>query len=266
MSRSGPTPGAGTGYPGGAAQGEAAARLLAKGAVTIKGRIPWSSNATYLVEVSPAPEGPGPGASPAGQPPPPALAIYKPERGERPLWDFGRGLWRREVASYLMAAHLGWDIVPVTVAREDAPLGQGSLQLFVDAEADEHYFTLVEVAAHRRQLRQMAAFDIVVNNADRKSGHCLLGRDGRLWAIDNGLTFHVEPKLRTVIWDFAGQKVDDDLVGQLAMVGEGDLPPGLAGLLEEQELEAVSRRAARLARRSRFPQPSGDFPYPWPLI
>jgi uncharacterized repeat protein (TIGR03843 family) len=230
----------------------AAAELLTKGDVALKGRIPWSSNATFVVEVT--------GAANRG------LAIYKPGLGERPLWDFDRGLWRREVASYELARHLGWDIVPVTVARPDGPLGEGSLQLFVDAVPDEHYFTLVEKPGLAAQLKRVAAFDVVANNADRKSGHCLLTEDGHVWAIDNGLTFHTETKLRTVIWDFAGEKVADDLLAALGPLSEGEVPAALGDLLDDEEVRAMARRAGALVRRGRFPKPTGDFPYPWPLI
>lgn len=226
-------------------------RLLCHGDIVLKGRIPWSSNATFLVEVQ------GSGAS--------TLAIYKPAMGERGLWDFERGLWRREVAAYRLALHLGWDLVPVTVGRSDGPLGEGSLQHLVEADPDAHYFTLLEDSAHHRQLKRMAVFDVVTNNADRKAGHCLLDEAGHIWAIDHGLTFHQEPKLRTVIWDWAGEPVPaellDDLVGLAAHV-----PPSVAALLEGPEVAALATRAARLCRRRRFPRPSGEFPYPWPLV
>ena len=164
--------------------------LLARGDIAVKGRLPWASNATFLVEVTR-----GRAAT---------LGVYKPRRGERPLWDFPRGLDRREVAAYRLSETLGFGLVPPTLARE-GPYGPGSIQLFVDAEFEEHYFTLRERPEHRAALARLCAFDLVANNADRKSGHCLLGRDGRLYAIDNGLCFHVEPKLRTVVWDFVGR-------------------------------------------------------------
>ena len=229
-----------------------AAVLLGEGEIELKGRIPWSSNATFLVEVS------ANGSA--------ALAIYKPERGERGLWDFNRGLWRREVAAYELARHLGWDLVPVTVARSEGPLGEGSLQLFVDAELDEHYFTLLERPQLQPQLHRMAVFDVVANNADRKGGHCLLGADGHIWGIDNGLTFHVEPKLRTVIWDFAGDQVDEQLLADLAPLAQGEVPEVLAGLLDDAEVRAMVKRTAALLRRRRLPRPTNDFPYPWPLV
>lgn len=241
---------------------EGLGQQLTLGEVTLRGRIPWSSNATFLVEVGPAPEHDGSERDGEG----PVLAVYKPGPGERPLWDFERGLWRREVAAYELSRHLGWDLVPLTVARHDAPLGEGSLQLFIEADLDAHYFTLMESATHHPQLRRMAAFDIVANNADRKGGHCLLAGDGHIWGIDNGLTFHPEPKLRTVIWDFAGNRIDDALLPGLARLADGDLPAAFAELLGEDEVRAVVRRAAALGHRGRFPRPTRDFPYPWPLI
>jgi len=228
---------------------------MAGGEIEVKGRIPWSSNATYLVSVC---GGDGTVAE--------APAIYKPSRGERPLWDFPRGLWKREVAAYELDVWLGWGIVPPTVARPDAPLGPGSLQYCIDARYEEHYFTLLEGAEHDRDLRRIAAFDIVVNNADRKAGHCLLDGEGRVWAIDNGLSFHCEPKLRTVIWDFAGEPIDSGLLASLAPLSRGQVPAPVAELLTKSEVEALVARAARARRSGKYPKPATDFPYPWPLI
>ena len=194
------------------------------------------------------------------------LAIYKPARGERPLWDFPRGLWKREVAAYELSAFIGWDIVPLTLARGDGPLGPGSLQHYVDALFDEHYFTLLERAEHRPALMRMAVFDIVANNADRKSGHCLLDRQGRIWGIDNGLCFHAEPKLRTVIWDFVGEDIDPGLLDDLAPLARGQVPRALADLLDQEEIGSLVSRAAALRATRRFPEPEADFPYPWPLV
>ena len=168
--------------------------VLRCGAVEIVGRLPWSSNHTFLVECRLGPDV--------------VAAVYKPGRGERPLWDFPPGIYRREVAAFELSRALGWGVVPLTVVRgDDAPLGEGSLQRFVDADFSQHHFTLVEDEAHHDRLRTICAFDVVANNADRKSGHCLLGTDGGIWAIDNGLCFHRQPKLRTVIWEFAGEPV-----------------------------------------------------------
>lgn len=235
--------------------------VLSSGEIQLKGRIPWSSNATFLVSVCAAP--PAKGAAAPGED---LLAIYKPTSGERPLWDFPRGLWKREVAAYELCSFMGWDIVPPTTARPDGPLGPGSLQFCVDTAPDEHFFTLVDDPQHHRALRRIAAFDLVANNADRKSGHCLLDQAGHIWAIDHGLCFHTDPKLRTVIWDFAGEKVDQDLLAPLEMLAGAEMPGSLESLLSEEEIEAVSARAKAALVHRRYPKPRGDFPYPWPLV
>jgi uncharacterized repeat protein (TIGR03843 family) len=225
--------------------------LLARGEITVKGRLPWASNATFLVEVT------------RGRAT--TLAVYKPQRGERPLWDFPRGLHRREVAAYHLSEALGFGVVPPTLARE-GPYGAGSLQLFVDAEFEEHYFTLRERPEQRAALTQLCAFDLVANNADRKSGHCLLGRDGRLYAIDNGLCFHAEPKLRTVVWDFAGEPVPEDVRKAARRLAGDGLPAALAELLAPEERSALLGRARALSAAERFPQDSTGMRYPWPLV
>ncbi|MDP9071862.1 MAG: SCO1664 family protein [Actinomycetota bacterium] len=225
--------------------------VLTHGAVEVLGRLPWSSNATFLVtlrhrDVSMA-------------------AVYKPHGGERPLWDFPAGLFVREVAAYRLSEALGWSIVPETVARTDAPLGPGSLQRFVPADFSQHYFTLLEQAEHHDALRTIAAFDLLANNADRKSGHCLLGEDGRVWAIDNGLCFHAQPNLRTVIWDFCGQPIPPALLGDIARVASS--VPGLEELLHPAEIAALTRRAAAVVAEGVFPDPGvSRRSYPWPLV
>jgi len=159
--------------------------------------MPWSSNATFLAEL--ALEGTT------------TLAVYKPERGERPLWDFPRGLYKRELAAWHLSEAFGWGLVPLTVQR-DGPYGEGSFQLFIPADFEQHYFTLRENPAHHGRLQRICLFDLVANNADRKSGHCLLGPDGGIYGVDNGLCFHVEPKLRTVIWDFGGETIPGEML------------------------------------------------------
>jgi uncharacterized repeat protein (TIGR03843 family) len=233
--------------------------VLSRGHIEVKGRIPWSSNATFLTEVQPGPGTAGGGAA-GNADGPPMLAIYKPAKGERPLWDFPRGLWKREVAAYELATHLGWEMVPPTVARDDGPLGPGSLQLWVDALFDEHYFTLLDSPQHHLALRRIGAFDLVVNNADRKAGHCLVDSQGHVWAIDHGLSFHSEPKLRTVIWDFVGNKIDDELLDNLAPLSGGDIPSALVDLLDEEELAALVARAARVRARRKYPAPTNELP------
>jgi uncharacterized repeat protein (TIGR03843 family) len=233
--------------------GDDALDVLRTGEVSVLGRMPWSSNATLLVEVRRDGDC--------------LQAVYKPRRGERPLWDFPAGLDRREVAAYELSAWLGWDIVPETVLREDRlPFGVGSLQRFVPFDVEAHYFTLIEDEVRHTALRTICAFDLLANSADRKGGHCLAGDDGRLWAVDNGLTFHCEPKLRTVIWEFGGQPVPEDLLADVARLAAEGPPPALGGLIDPAERAAMARRAARLVESGVFPEDPTGRRYPWPLV
>jgi len=225
--------------------------LLRRGHIEVKGRMPWSSNGTFLVEVCLD-----------GEETP---AIYKPHRGERPLWDYPSGLYRREVAVYVVSDALGWGLVPETVVREDAPFGPGSLQRFVPSHFEEHYFTMLERPELHDSLRTIGLFDLLVNNGDRKSGHCLHGEDGRVWAIDHGLCLHEEPKLRTVIWDFAGQPVPAERLLDVARLVAAP-PLELAVLLDPDETDALGARAAAVLRRPVFPMVSSGRAYPWPLV
>jgi uncharacterized repeat protein (TIGR03843 family) len=233
------------------------AGVLERGALEVVGRMRYSSNGTFLVEASA--DGVEIGA------------VYKPRRGERPLWDFPDGtLCQREVASYEVSRALGWDIVPVTVMRDDGPLGAGALQRFVDHDPEEHYFTLLEDNPDR--FRQFAALDVLVNNTDRKGGHCLRDRvNDVIIGIDHGLTFHPAWKLRTVIWDFAGEPLPpalaDDVCRVVAEAEDGELGERLADLLSSPELAAFAIRATDLMRDGRFPDPEpGYHSVPWPLV
>jgi uncharacterized repeat protein (TIGR03843 family) len=234
---------------------ERAMAFLAEGELEPLGRIPWASNATVLAKLThQGLEG---------------LAVYKPARGERPLWDFPTGtLYRREVAAYLVSERLGWRLVPPTLAR-DGPLGVGSVQLYVDADPEVTAFELL--ADGHPGLARIAAFDVVTNNADRKAGHCLAGQDGRVWAIDHGLCFHVQAKLRTVLWDLAGTRLEASILADLEALaaeaaGGGELAAGLGELLDGDEVAALARRARALVRAGRLPAPRGDRAYPWPLV
>jgi uncharacterized repeat protein (TIGR03843 family) len=242
--------------------------LLSSGSVEIEGRMPWSSNGTFLVTVTltGTPNGAVTGEDGPDDGERRVPAIYKPGRGERPLWDFPDGLYRREVAAYELSEALGWGFVPPTVALDDGPLGPGSLQLFVDADFEQHYFTLLEEPSHHRVLKRMATFDALANNADRKGGHCLIDTDGRIWGIDHGLCFHVQQKLRTVIWDFAGEALADDDAAAVERLAEGGLPAPLTRLLHPEECRALEKRARQLLRERRLPEPWTDHPYPWPLV
>lgn len=226
--------------------------LLATAEIVVLGRMPWSSNGTFLVDLRCADDVP-------------AQAIYKPHQTERPLWDFPDGLYRREVAAYLLSRQLGWDLVPPTVLRE-GPLGIGSLQLFIPTDYDEHYFTLIEAGAQAEPLQQMCVLDVVANSTDRKGGHCLVDLDGRVWAIDNGLTFHHEFKLRTVIWEWAGESIPAALLEALVTFLDDGLDAELADLLDAFERDAVTARTQALISAGRFPTDPSGRRHPWPLL
>ncbi len=226
--------------------------LLNTAQVDIEGRMPWSSNATFLCNLSVEGEHMG-------------QAIYKPLRGERPLWDFEPGLHRREVAAYLLSEAMGLGIVPPTVLR-DGPLGEGSLQWFVDADHQQHYFTLFENRPELHDAMQaFALFDFVANNTDRKSGHILIDGDDRLWGIDHGLCFSADFKLRTVVWEFAGQPVPAHLVTATASLCDA-VPLQVAALLADDEVEALRERATWVVEHPVFPTDPTGRRYPWPLV
>jgi len=229
---------------------------LANGEIEVLGALPESSNAALLVRCVAPDES--------------VLAVYKPMRGEAPLWDFPDGtLHRREVAAFEVARALGWPRVPPTVLRE-GPFGAGSVQLFVNFDPAEHFFTL-EVE-HADTFRRIAMFDLAVNNADRKGGHCLLDEDGEIWVIDHGVCFAVEPKLRTVIWTFVDEALPANAVDDLSRVRTsleegGDLAATLGALLAPDEVAATAERIDRLLADGRFPEPEpGVRPFPWPPI
>ena len=228
--------------------------LLADGEIELVGRMPYSSNATFLVNISDA------GLK--------AQGIYKPRKGERPLWDFPSGLYRREVAAFHVAQELGWDIVPPTVVREDAPLETGAIQLFMPHYFSEHYFTLYQTDKnHDTTFRQICAFDLVINNTDRKSGHCILGTDGRIWAIDHGVAFHHQFKLRTVLWDFASEPLPEKLRADLQSFADRGVSSAVADLLNPLEQDAMLTRTKALAKSGTFPkEDSNGHRWPWPLI
>jgi hypothetical protein len=199
------------------------------------------------------------------------LAIYKPRDGESPLWDFPPGtLYRREVAAYCLAKALEWPLVPPTVVRA-GPSGVGSLQQFVEHRPHEHFFVQRENADYWPQLQRICLFDAIANNADRKGGHCILDEQRTIWAIDNGLCFNEQYKLRTVIWDWAGERIPDDMLAELAagvqrLEGETPQAAALRSLLDEREYRATVRRAERLLESARFPVPGAERHYPWPLV
>lgn len=195
--------------------------------------------------------------------------VYKPARGESPLWDFAAGtLYQREVAAYELSKVLGWPLIPPTVVRQNAPHGVGALQLFI--EADGRHF-LGRQSAPRATWLRIALFDVITNNADRKSGHCLFDADDNVWVIDHGLTFHVEQKLRTVIWDFSGQPLPAELCGDveraLVELEGGLLAKTMGNLLGPPEVRVLKRRLRGvLDARWRFPEPTSAWAIPWPPI
>lgn len=228
-----------------------AAEILATGEINVEMRMPYSSNATFLVRVT------------AGEQS--LRAIYKPLRGERPLWDFAPGLHRREVAAYRLATAMGLGFVPITLLR-DGPIGEGSLQLLIDADFEQHYFTLHEQRPDLHpKLREVAVFDILANNTDRKSGHVLIDTDDNIWGIDHGLCFSADFKLRTVIWEFGGEEIDDSLIAAVERVA-GSLPLDVSSLLDDDEVVAFGERAAWLLEHRRLPVDPTGRRYPWPLV
>lgn len=228
--------------------------LLERGELRLVGLLPRASNYTFLGEITDGDRT--------------ARVVYKPREGETPLWDFPDGtLCLREVAAYRVARALGWPNVPPTVLR-DGPHGEGSVQLFVEHDPAEHYFTLRERRAD--ELRAVVAFDVLSGNGDRKSGHCLEGRDGLLWVVDHGLCFGERPVLRTVIWEFASEKVPDALLDDVrrveAELRRGALREELTELLSEHEIEAAAVRASALVESGRFPFPGPGRSQPWPPV
>ncbi len=232
--------------------------LLAHGELAVRGLLPGSSNYTFLADVQ--------NERWRG------MAIYKPRQGETPLWDFPHGtLCQREMAAYLISQALGWGLVPPTAIRL-GPYGQGAVQLFIAADFSQHYFTFRDEPALQPSLQRIAAFDLVINNADRKAGHTLRDEQDRVWAIDHGICFHVQPKLRTVIWEFAGlalpAQITADLAGLRAQLEQGwPLHAELASLLNEAELAALADRTEQMLEAGVFPNPDPHRrPYPWPLV
>ena len=267
-----------------------AVRLLAEGDLEELGVIPWSSNYALLVRVrcdKAADVLPAAGVLPvagvlpaAGDLPQELYTVYKPRRGERPLWDFPAGtLYLREYAAFLVSQALGWMLVPPTVLRKGSR-GPGTFQVYIDSDPEQHYFNVLP--DHADDYRRVALFDVVINNADRKAGHCLLDASDHIWSIDHGICFHVEPKLRTVIWDFAGEPIPhamlDDLnrlSAQLASTqplaenpsGLSPLGRSLTRLLHRTEVQALRYRLDDLIAGAHFPYPDPNRRnHPWPPI
>ncbi len=232
---------------------------LRSGTFEEKGLMPYSSNTSFLVFV--ATEGLT------------LPAVYKPQRGENPLWDFEWGtLCCRETAAYVISAALGWNLVPPTVLREGTR-GLGSVQFYINHDADNHYFTVQADARFAPALRQLVLFDFIINNADRKSGHCLIDEQQRLWAIDHGICFHTEYKLRTVIWEFSDEPIEPAFLADIAALQQTlcdpqhELTRELSTLLSPAEMAALVARLAFLTRTQHYPAPqSHRRNYPWPPV
>jgi hypothetical protein len=224
------------------------------GEIELKGQFMLGSNYTFLVAVHHE-----------GKEIP---AVYKPSRGEQPLWDFPENtLAKREVAAYLLSKALGFHFVPYTILREDGPHGPGSLQQFIEYDPEYHYFTFSE--EDKARLQPVVFFDLLTNNADRKAGHVLIENETRkLWLIDHGICFHEEDKLRTVIWDFAGQPIPDDLLSTLSpLTADESLVTDLQRSLSPGEVTALRSRADALLHSRRFPRPPKDRRVtPWPPL
>jgi hypothetical protein len=218
----------------------------------VLGRMPNSSNGTFLLRLHKDERT--------------CLAIYKPHRGERPLWDFPDGLYRREAAAYILSSCLNQHLVPPTIVRHDLPFGVGSLQLFIDADFSRHYFDLLEDEDLYPQMIDLCVFDIVANNSDRKAGHVLIDETRSIWAIDNGLCFHNEPKLRTVIWEFGGCPMSETTIAMLNSLVASP-PRALTELLDPTEIEVLISRAEYLAEVGTIPTLEEEYrAYPWPII
>jgi hypothetical protein len=218
----------------------------------------YSSNYVYLCQM----------CAPTGEQ---FAAVYKPLRGENPLWDFPDGeLYKREVAAYRLSRMLDWAMVPPTVVRT-GPHGVGSLQLYIQHDPEAHFFVQRDVDELLPQLKRMCVFDVIANNADRKGGHCLLDEHANIWGIDHGLCFHSQYKLRSVIWDWVDEAVDPKLLDDIRRVGkaignEDASADELRALLSAGEPEAMLARIERLCAAGRFPQPGANRHYPWPLV
>lgn len=231
--------------------------LLTHGTIEVTGQFMWGSNYTFFCDVTWEGET--------------CKAVYKPVRGERPLWDFpSESLGGREVAAFLVSEGGGWGMVPPTVFRQQAPAGPGSLQLYVEHDPEYHFLEFSP--EDRARTRPVALFDAVVNNTDRKAGHVLVGEDGRLWLIDHGVCFHVQPKLRTVIWDFAGQPLTGEETAQLSVLQETLIPDAelhhdLVPYLSRHEIAAMRERIIQILADGAYPLPSEEWPsMPWPPV
>lgn len=223
-------------------------RTLADGDLEILGLLPMASNATLLTRVHGELE---------------VMGVYKPQRGETPLWDFPDGtLCYREHAAWVVSEQLGWGLVPPSVLR-DGPAGFGVLQLFIDHDPNVDLQSALE--RQTDDFRRMALFDVIINNADRKGGHCLVDPDERVWGVDHGVCFHYEPKLRTIIWAFEADPIPKSpMVALESFVSRGAAGDELLELLTTREVAAVRSRSEQLLSSGVFPLAGRGHNVPWP--
>lgn len=250
-------------------------QLLQIGTLDVKGVLPWSSNYSFLVDICP---------NTAVREALPHLlpnllkdtrAVYKPRRGERPLWDFTQGtLCQRERAAFLISNALDWHLIPPTVLREGEH-GTGSVQLFIQHDPEAHYFSFEGEPFFRKELQKTVLLDMIINNADRKAGHVLIEEaeeNDRLWLIDHGICFHTEHKLRTVIWEFAGEPIPVDFLAEIEQLSDkiatnqAGLRTELQQLLAQAEIEALQKRIRRVLNQGTFIAPGPGRHYPWPPV
>ena len=218
----------------------------------------YSSNYVYLCQM----------CAPGGKQ---FAAVYKPLRGENPLWDFPEGnLYKREAGAYQLSRLLDWPFIPPTVTR-DGPHGVGSLQVYIQHDPQSHFFTQREDSALVPQLQRMCLFDVISNNADRKGGHCLLDESGTVWGIDHGLCFHEQYKLRSVIWDWAGEPAPDEWLTAIetavrCITTNDQRAAPLTTLIGTTQTNALVARSRKLLKERVFPLPGPNRHYPWPLV
>lgn len=231
--------------------------LLQTGEMDVTGQFMWGSNYTFLCDVSNQEHS--------------VQGVYKPVRGERPLWDFpSETLAGREVAAYLLSEAGGWHLVPPTVFRQQGPAGPGSLQLYIEHDPDYHFYQFT--SEDKTRTRPVALFDVVLNNTDRKAGHILVDKDENFWLIDHGVCFHVEPKLRTVIWDFAGLSLKEEEINQLSnlkdkLSSDSELTRQISRYLTRREIQAIINRINSTLQTGNFPKPIQDrYSVPWPPV
>jgi len=231
--------------------------ILQKGSIQLKGQFPFSSNYTFLTSVKYKDSS--------------YRAIYKPQKREIPLWNFPSDtLANRETAAFLVSEALSWGYVPATIIRSDVPFGRGTLQWFIAHNPEMNYFPFSEEI--KENFRPVVVFDMILNNADRKGGHVIIDDRRQIWLIDHGVCFHHEPKLRTVIWDFIGERISDQIIRDVYLLNDKLTPNSplmseLEQLLSPQELTAFKRRIEYILKFPFFPAPDKNSrPIPFPLV